>query len=149
MLSFVIQYCNFIAISNQQPTFALCFYFSMLKRTGNIIISCLLIVALSLNGTSHELIHLFLDHEDTKDCLHDYHESQEHTGAYTFFDTEHHHCDFLTLNISFFVAESYTQLHHNLIVHEEQYVNRQLSHVELKAALQQHLRGPPTATQAL
>jgi len=63
----------------------------MIRRAGNIITYLTLVALLLLNGTAHEFLHSFAAHEDTVDIAH------SHQPGDVFFDTEHHHCDFLDL----------------------------------------------------
>jgi len=73
----------------------------MLRRAGNIITFITLVALLLLNGTAHEFVHSFAAHEDTIDLPH------SHIPGKTFFEKEHHHCDFLDLAIVAFDHVSY------------------------------------------
>ena len=74
----------------------------MLKRAGNIVTFIMLVTLLLLNGTAHEFVHSFAAHEDTIDLPH------SHIPGKTFFEKEHHHCDFLDLAIVAFDQVSYS-----------------------------------------
>ncbi|MEZ5015883.1 MAG: hypothetical protein R2800_02450 [Flavipsychrobacter sp.] len=55
-------------------------------------IAVLLSIVLLFGTTPKEYIHLFADHVDT--------EHRHHEGHYPVFETEHHHCSFLSFTLS-------------------------------------------------
>lgn len=68
----------------------------MLKRVGKIGTLVLVVTLLLLNGSAHEFVHSFTGHEDTTHCRH------PHEGK-AYFDTEHHHCAMLDLQLPVFL----------------------------------------------
>jgi hypothetical protein len=94
---------------------------------------------LLLFGTaSKEFIHLFADHHDTVHI--------DHEGEGPFFESEHHHCDFLNYSlpefdndISFpFVAFAEREAYTEYQLHKVRFVQREI--------IQTSLRGPPAVT---
>lgn len=65
----------------------------MLKRILNSSIASLLSIVLLFGTTPKEYIHLFADHVDTEHCEHK-------EGDYPVFESEHHHCSFLSFTLS-------------------------------------------------
>lgn len=67
----------------------------MLQYLGKIGTLCVVVTMLLLNGTVHEFVHSFTDHEDTYDCNHG-------KEGKTYFEPEHHHCLMLDLQLPVF-----------------------------------------------
>jgi|SRR5690606_4724030 len=64
----------------------------MAKRIGKLGLIILVATLMLLNGSAHEWVHSFAGHTDNKECKHP--EAGQH-----FFDTEHHHCALLDLQL--------------------------------------------------
>ncbi len=90
---------------------------------------------LAFGGVSKEYLHLFADHEDTESCNH------HREGIY--FENEHHHCDFLSYTLPYYVNDAAV---YNLQVYTQYFPDYHKTHVahliprDVPAA---RLRGPP------
>jgi hypothetical protein len=70
----------------------------VIKRIAHIVFSVAMTLLLVFGGVSKEYLHLFTGHTDTTHCNHD------REGLY--FESEHHHCDFLSFTLPPFVHDA-------------------------------------------
>lgn len=91
---------------------------------------------LVFGGVSKEYLHLFADHTDTESCNH------HREGLY--FENEHHHCDFLSYTLPYYVHDAAV---YTLPVITEFYstdYNTPVTHLVPRDVPVSRLRGPPT-----
>lgn len=110
----------------------------MLTRCSHFLSVALLSFLLLFGGTSMEFIHGFANHTDTV-----HHDNPD--GSLSF-ETQHHHCGFLSLSIPAFDADDTYPVIHFVVLAEYTVapVDMPVATVSRKASCY-YLRGPPTA----
>jgi len=90
---------------------------------------------LAFGGVSKEYLHLFTGHTDTQSCNH-YRE-----GLY--FESEHHHCDFLSYTLPYYVPAAVVSISFSVTGFYPEYNLGNQEHISPCDVPAFHLRGPP------
>lgn len=87
----------------------------MLRQLSHIVLYITLVAVLLLNGTAHDFIHSFAHHEDTVHSV-----SSSRDDGQLQFEQEHHHCNYLNMEIpvydapSMFIPDELLMVVHNI-----------------------------------
>ena len=90
---------------------------------------------LAFGGVSKEYLHLFTGHTDTESCDH------HREGLY--FESEHHHCDFLSYTLADYTPDAIVYSFATAPVAFPVYSNGHKSRLIPSEVSSSHLRGPP------
>lgn len=110
----------------------------MIKKwlhTGLIVVLAVLLV---FGSTPKEYIHLFADHEDTTHCNNDHREGLS-------FESQHHHCTFLSFTLPPFVHDAVSYQIRFAPVYTERHYAEAVSSLAARNVPAPYLRGPPAA----
>lgn len=107
----------------------------MLKRVIHIIFSVAMALLLVFGGVSKEYLHLYTGHTDTV------HTHDDADGLV--FENEHHHCDFLSFTLPFFVDDAKSYHFNEKQQYSILYKSEVITHLIPLSLPVSRLRGPP------